>query len=218
MYFSNRVQAGRELAKQLKKYKDDHASVIALSDGGAIVGAQIASALHCPLMMLMTQPILAPGEPEAVASINQEGTYTYNGAYSTGEIEEFNMEYQQLFEQEKRDELSHMHRLLGKYSIIRKDLLRHHSVILVSDGLNSGFSLDAAVMYLKSTKINKLIIATPLASVPVVDRMHILGDELYCLSVVGNYIRTDHYYDDNSIPDHETIVKTIQELVLNWQK
>lgn len=218
MYFKNRVEAGQKLAQQMKQYKDDHASIIALSDGGAVVAAQIATALHCPIMMLMTKPINAPGEPEAVASINQEGTYAYNTSYSTGEIEEFDMEYHQMFEQSKLDEMATMHRLLGRHSIIRRDLLKKHVVILVADGLNTSFSLDAAVLYLKATKIKKLVIATPLASVPAIDKMHILADELYCLSTVDHYIETDHYYEDNQMPSHDTIIGAIQNIVQNWQK
>lgn len=217
MYFSSRAQAGQLLAKKLEHLKDSNCSIIALNDGGVIVAAQIASKLNCVIMMLMAEPILAPGEPEAVASINQEGGYAFNKAYTEGQIEEFDMEYHQTFEQSKLDKLSGMHRLLGNHSIIRKDLLRKHTVILVSDGFSSAFSLDSVTAYLKSTKIKRLVIATPLATVSVIDRMHILADEQICLSVIGNYISTNHYYDDNTLPSHETIIETVQNIVQNWK-
>ncbi len=217
MYFSSRAQAGQLLAKKLAHLKDQNCAIIALNDGGVVVGTQIAAALNCVIMMLMTEPILAPGEPEAVASINQEGGYTYNKTYTDGEIEEFDMEYHQTFEQSKLDKLNTMHRLLGKHSIIRRDLLRRRTVILVSDGFNSSFPLDSVTDYLKSTKIKKLIIASPLATVNVIDRMHILADEQVCLSVIGNYISTNHYYEDNTMPSHETIIETVQKIVQNWK-
>jgi len=101
--------------------------------------------------------------------------------------------------------------------LIRRDLLYGHNVILVSDGLNSGISLDAAQDFLKPIKIERLIIVTPLATVQAVDRMHIIADEIVCLDVVENYMNTNHYYDDNKLPSHETIVKTIETIVLNWK-
>jgi putative phosphoribosyl transferase len=217
MYFSSRAQAGQMLAKKLVHLKDQNCSIIALNDGGVVVSAQIAAALNCPIMMLMAEPILAPGEPEAVASINQAGGYTYNKSYTEGEIEEFDMEYHQTFEQSKLDKLNTMHRLLGRNSIIRRDLLRRRTIILVSDGFDSSFPLDSVVDYLKSTKIKRLVIATPLATVNVIDRMHIMADEQVCLSVIGNYIATDHYYEDNTMPSHETIIETIQNIVQNWK-
>jgi predicted phosphoribosyltransferase len=106
--------------------------------------------------------------------------------------------------------------LLGEGGLIREDLLKGHNVILVSDGLNSGLSLDAAADFLKPINIEKLIVATPIANVTAVDHMHLLADEIACLSVVENFLNVNHYYEDNKVPDHETIVKTIETIVLNW--
>ncbi len=217
MYFVNREEAGNMLAKKMSRYQKQPSAIIALSDGAVLVAAPIARVLDCPIMMLMTEPIKAPGEPDAVASINQEGTYATNPRYSTGEIEEFDMEYRQTFEQEKMEKLAYMHRMLGQKGVIRHELLRNRNIILVSDGLESGFLLDSAALYLKTIKINKIIVATPLASVPAVDRMHILADDLFCLSVVSNYMTTNHYYEDNMMPSHETIIATVQQIVDEWR-
>lgn len=218
MYFNDRVQAGKQLAELLDKYRDEEAecAVVALSDGSVVVGAQIAAKLHCVITMLMTEAIKAPGEPEAVASINQDGGFTYNNAWSSGQLEDFDMEYHHYFEQKKLEKLSKMHRLLGRQDLIQPGLLRGRTVILVSDGLKSGYSLESAADYLKSIKIQKLLIATPLASIPAIDMMHLIADEIYCLDTVENYMNTDHYYEDNTLPSHETIIGTIQNVVENW--
>ena len=83
--------------------------------------------------------------------------------------------------------------------------------------MGSGFTLDAAVDYLKPVKYKRLIVATPIASVSAVDRMHLLSDEIHCLSVISEYMTTNHYYEDNALPSHETIVKTIQNIVDHWR-
>ncbi len=137
--------------------------------------------------------------------------------YSTGQLEEFDMEYHHYIEQAKLDKLSEMHRLLGNGGLIKRELLKDHTIILVSDGLKSTFSLDAAEDYLKPVRIKHLVVATPLASVSAVDRMHILADEIHCLSVVENYMDTNHYYQDNTLPPHETIITTIQQMVHDWR-
>ncbi len=216
MYFSNRVRAGQQLAAKLLRYRDSRTTIIALSDGAVVVGAQIAAVLHCPITLLLIEPIELPGEHEPVAVINDEGIFTYNHKYSPGQLEDFNMEYRQYIEQAKLEKLHDMHHLLGSGGLIRKDLLEGHNVILVSDGMSSGFSLEAAADYLKAIKTKKLIIATPMASVSAVDRMHILTDEIHCLSVIENYIGTNHYYEDNAMPSHSTIVKTIENIVRHW--
>ncbi|HSX53512.1 MAG TPA: hypothetical protein VLF90_04060 [Patescibacteria group bacterium] len=213
MYFSSREEAGKKLAAELLSYKDTKTTIVALSDGGVVIAAQIAAIIHCPINLLLIEPIDLPGEHDPVAVINQDGVFTYNHKYSTGELEEFDMEYHHVIEDSKLEKLSGMHRLLGRKGLIDKDLLQEHNIILTSDGMSSGFSLEAAVDYLKTVKLRRIIIATPLASVDAVDRMHILTDEIHCLSIIENYIGTNHYYEDNGMPNHADIIKTIENIV-----
>ncbi|MCA9344299.1 hypothetical protein KC946_00520 [Candidatus Saccharibacteria bacterium] len=217
MYFTNRVDAGKQMAEQLLKYKEDNCTLVALSDGAVVVALQIANKLECPITMLLTEPIEAPGETQAVASIDQAGGYSHNSSYSAGQHQELDMEYHHLFEQKKMEKMTLMHQLIGHNELINKKMLKHHTIILVSDGLGSVSTLDAAALFLKSIKYNKLIIVTPFASVDVVDRMHILGDDLLCLSTISNFMGTNHYYDENAIPDHSIIVSIVQNIVRDWK-
>lgn len=218
MYFQSRSEAGKLLADKIEPtYQHKDCVVIALSDGGVVVAAQIASRLHCVLSMLLTAPITLPREDDAIAVLDQDGGFAYNDLFSVGELEELTGEYQNYIEQEKLEKLHGLHRLLGKGGLIKRELLLRQNIILVSDGLNSGFSLDAAVNFLKPVEIKRLIIATPLASIPVVDRMHVLADEFFCLSAVENYISTDHYYEQDDVPEHDSIVKSVRQIVLHWK-
>ncbi len=189
-----------------------------LSDGGVMVGAQIAMKLHCVLTMLISDQIDLPREPEAIGGISQDGSFTYNSAYSPGELEDLLGEYHGFIEEEKMHKMQDMHRLVGhKGALIRRELLTDHDVILVSDGLSNGFSLDIAAAFLKPIQVARLVVATPLASVQAVDRMHILADEIYCLSVIQDYISTSHYYDTQDVPSHDLVVKTIEQIVSHWK-
>jgi predicted phosphoribosyltransferase len=218
MYFKSRVEAGQKLADAItKKYQGKPCAVVALSDGGVMVGAQIALKLKCVLTMLLTEPISLPREPDAIAGISQDGSFSYNKAFSPGEVEDLVSEYRGVIEQEKLTKINNMHRLVGKGGLIRKDLLREHNVILVSDGLSSGFSLDLAAEFLKPIHLQSLIMATPLASVPAVDRMHILCDDIFCLSVIEDFITIDHYYDTQDVPSHELVIQTIDKIIEHWQ-
>ena len=219
MYFKSRVEAGQKLADLIApKYKGQQCAIVGLSDGGVMVGAQIALRLGCVLTMLLSDTIELPREPEALAGISQDGAVSYNAAYSPGQIEDFISEYHGYIEQEKLEKMHEMHDLVGRGGLIRKDLLREHIVILVSDGLSNGFSLDIAAAFLKPIHTKKLIVATPLASVQAVDRMHVLADDIYCLSVIEDYIDTNHYYDTQDVPSHELVVKTIEQVISHWKK
>lgn len=218
MYFASRLQAGRMLAAQVaKKYRYENCAVVALNNGGVMVGAQIATQLHSVLMMLLSEEIDLPREPEAIGGISQDGSFSFNQFYSPGEVDELTSEYYQFIEQEKLSKMQDMQRLLGAGGMIRKDLLKGRNIILVSDGLKTGFGLDIALQYLKPVDVDKIIVATPLASVRAVDRMHVLVDEIYCLNVVEDYISTDHYYDKQDVPDKDTVIPTLEKIILNWK-
>jgi putative phosphoribosyl transferase len=218
MYFENRTQAGQILAAELlEKYRYEDCAVVALSDGGVIVGEQIATALHCILTMLLVEEIAVPGEGVSFGGVSQNGNFTYNGMFSAGEIEEYNSEYHGYLEEQQRQAFQRINRLLGDGGLISNEMLRDRVVILVSDGLTTGASLDVVVDFLKPIRIKRLVVATPISTIQAVDRLHIMADELHILDVKDNFLGVDHYYDQNDIPSHEDTIAKINQIVLNWQ-
>lgn len=202
------------LANQLTpKYQNQNCVVVALDDGGIMVGSQIAMALNCLMTLLASAAINLPREPEAIAALSENGTYSYNPVYSPGEVDELVGEYFGFIEQEKLTKLHELHRLAGSRELTSRELLKGKCVILVSDGLSSGFKLDLAAQVLKPIAYKKLVVAAPLASVPAVDRMHVMADDIYCLSVLEDYISTEHYYDQADVPNHDAAVKILQKVV-----
>jgi len=219
MYFENREQAGQILAtKLIDKYRYEDCIVVALSDGSVVVGEQIAISLHCLLTMLLVEEIDVPGENLNFGSVTQDGSFTYNSAFSSGEIDEYTSEYHGYLDEQKRLAFEKLNRLLGDGGIVDREMLRDRVVILVADGLDSGSFLDSAADYLKPIRVKRLVVATPIATVQVVDKLHVMADELHVLDVKENYMGTDHYYDQNDIPSHEDIIATINRIVLNWKK
>lgn len=218
MYFSSRLEAGYKLAEKLAgAYRYENAVVMALSDGGVQVGKQIASMLHTPLTLMLSETIEVPGENIDLGTINQSGRFVYNGMFSTGQIEEYYSEFHGYLEDQKREHMSHMNELLGSGGIVDPNMLREQHIIVVSDGLPSGTSLDAVADFLKPLRIKRLIIAAPVASVEAVDRAHIVGDELHILSVTDNYLDTDHYYDLNDIPSHDETIAMLNDILYSWR-
>ena len=218
MYFESRAEAGSELTKQLlEKYRYEDCAVLALTDGAVLVGEPIAAALHSVLTMLLIESIEIPGEGINIGGINQSGRFTYNGMLSAGEVEGFRQEYFGYFEEKKREGMMRINRLLGDGGLVNKDLLKGRHIILVSDGFHDAASLDVAMDFLKPINIQKLIVATPTATVAAVDRLHVAVDEMYILDVKDNFMGVDHYFDDNNVPSHEDTVKKINDIILKWQ-
>ena len=218
MYFESRMQAGALLAEQLFQYRYENCAVVALSEGGVLVGEQIAVQLHCVLMMLLSEGIEVPGEGLNFGAVAQSGDFTYNSAFSDGEIDGYTSEFHSYLEEQKREAYQKLNRLIGDGGVIDKDMLRDRTIILVSDGFTDNLSaLDVALGFLKSIRIEKLVVAVPVCDVSAVDRLHITVDDMHILDVKGNYMGTNHYYEDNTLPSREETVEKINQVILNWQ-
>lgn len=218
MYFESRMQAGVVLAEQLlKNYRYEDCAVLALNDGGVLVGEQIASYLHCALMLLISESIEVPGEGMSFGAVSQTGSFTFNSGWSQGEVNEYSQEFHGYLAEKKREAMQKINRLLGDGGTVDESLLKNRVVIVVSDGFHDLATMDVVFDFLKPLRIQKIVMASPIASVDIVDRIHIRADELHILDVKANYLDTDHYYTDNKIPNHEQTVERINQMILNWR-
>lgn len=214
-YYHDRAQAGRLLADELSEYATSSCAVIALSLGAVLVGAEIAKNIHSALYIFTSQSAESDAYSDGTA-IGSGGAFSFNTAYSLGELEEDADAYRHFTSKYQTDEFLRLNHIAGKDGTIPKELLKRHTIILVSDGLNSALSLEIAVNYLRPISTKKIIIATPIASGQAIDRMHILVDQIFCMRSVESFMGANHYYDMNDLPDEKTVVDIMQKIVLNW--
>ena len=192
--------------------------MVAIGEGGVLIGEQIAVKLHCVLMMLLSEGIEIPGESLSIGAMSQSGQFTYNSQFSDGEINEYTSEFHGYLEEKKREAHQKMNRLLGDGGIIDKDMLKDRVVILASDGFGDDLSvLDVALSFLKSVRIEKLVIAVPFCGVAAVDKLHMTVDEMHILDVKENFMGSNHYYEDNTLPSKEETIAKINQVILNWK-
>lgn len=218
MYFHSRAEAGEQLSRQLVDlYRYENCAVVALGDGGVAVGEPIAERLHAVLTLLVSETVDVPGENERFGAVSQTGQFTYNSQLDAGQMGEYVTEFHGLLEEQKRQAFHRINSLVGDGGVIDQSLLRDRVVILVSDGLNDITLLDVAMDFLKPVRIQKLVIVSPIASVEIVDRVHMIADELHILDVKSNYLNTNHYYDQNDLPPHEEVIAKINKIILNWR-
>src|SRR5208337_1222905 len=64
MSFKDRSEAGKKLAKALKRYEGQNAVILALPRGGVPVAAEVAAAPQAPLGLVLVRKIGVPGRPE----------------------------------------------------------------------------------------------------------------------------------------------------------
>ena len=144
--------------------------------------------------------------------------YCYNNMFSAGQLEELTTEYHSYIDALRMEKSHELHKLLGTEGEIDKARLRHRTVILVSDGISSGLSVDVAAQFLKTVAISKLVIVSPIATIAAVDKMRLVSDEIVCLSVADNFFGVDHYYEDGYVPTIPGILKMMSNISIAWER
>jgi putative phosphoribosyl transferase len=74
MAFENRAEAGKLLAAQLNRYREQHPLVLAIPHGAVPMGKILANALEGDLDVVLFRKLRAPYNPElAIGSIDETG-------------------------------------------------------------------------------------------------------------------------------------------------
>lgn len=219
MYFDNRRQAGELLATELyDKYRYEDCAIVALTPGGVLVGEPIAERLHSILTMIVTEDVELPGDTLVIGSVSQDGRFIYNNDLSYFEIQDYTGEFSGHINDQRRVAFQKINRLMGDGGAFNRSLLQNRNIILVADGLSNASIINIAMDYLKPVKMRKLIVAMPVATVQVVDFVHVRADEVHILDVKSNYLGVNHYYEDNNIPSEDELVSKLNNTILNWSQ
>lgn len=217
MYFHDRAEAGDLLANQLVAYRYENTAVLALSPGGVLVGEQIARRLHCPMSMLLAQPITPPGEESLVlGAVDEQGTYTPNEGLLEETMVGYLEEWRGYVEEEKVRRIAEMVRLYGEYGEPRPEQLAGRVVILACDGLVNGASILAATRYLALLKVERIIAAVPVGTFEAIEQASRQVDELHYLYIPDQFFDVDHYYTENPRPTKEDLALRINTVVAHW--
>ena len=218
MYFENRLEAGERLGDLLVgDYRYENCAVMALSEGGVLVAEPVAAKLHCIMTMIVTEDIDIPGEGLSFGGVSSNGNFTYNSDFSTGEAQEYTNEFHGYLEEQKREAYQRINRQLDKDSLIDVRTLHGRTIILVTDGMYNAGVLDVVLDFLKPVKYEKLVLAAPVASIPAIDKARSVVDDVQVLDMKENFMDTNHYYNDNTVPSRAEAIARIDQIIAKWR-
>ncbi len=180
--FSSRTEAGRMLGARLRDLVEPSGIVLAIPAGGVPVACAVASETRLPLDVLLTRKIPIPGNKEAgFGAIGPDGDVL---------LHERILEDLKLTAKEINTQVDETRRVLKQ----RKKLFRrtrpepdlgNRQVILVDDGLATGYTMLAAVEYVRLKEAAQVVVAAPTASQRTVHFLLPKVDILVCLNVRG---------------------------------
>ena len=126
------------------------------------------------------------------------------------------MDSRPVIDQLRLEGFQKLNRIVSKDGVIDKQFLKRHVVIIVSDGIANGLSIDVASDFLKPVLSEQVIVATPLCNPEIVDRIRIMADDLIYLNIVEPGFPLSHYYQENTLPDHDEVIKMMSNISLSW--
>ncbi len=178
--YQDRTDAGRVLALRLQDYKDSDAVVLAIPSGGVPVSAEIARTLNLNLDLLIVRKIQIPYNPEAgFGAVGPDGEPLFNESLLSSLM---------LTENEILEQVTKARESVKKRNeLFRKNkpfpLLKDRIVIIVDDGLASGYTMLAGINYVKKGMPESIIVAVPTASERAIRFILPQIDELICPNV-----------------------------------
>jgi putative phosphoribosyl transferase len=204
--FRNREEAGRMLADELSRYRNDPtALILALPRGGVAVGYQLSLALHVPLDVFITRKIGAPDNPEyAIGAVAETGSHYLNQeAVSSFGLSRYGL-----------DRLIHVQE---KEIARRKDLYRQgrplpqltgRTVLLVDDGIATGSTFMASALAIRGLQPRRLVGVIPVGPSSTIREVRAHVDELVVLmtpdpfEAVGNFFMDFTQVEDRDVVEY----------------
>ena len=184
LVFVDRQDAGLQLAEKLRKNVQPASLVLAIPSGGVPVGYAIADTLNLDLELLLVRKVQIPWNTEAgFAAVNMDSDLFVNEhLLSLLNLSDDQIECQVRKTMETIEERNMKFRHNRPFPDIRG-----RPVILVDDGLASGYTMRAALAYVKKRKPGPLTMAVPTGSADTVKMLLREVDILCCLNIRGSY-------------------------------
>lgn len=179
--FNDRFHAGELIADKLLEYKDEEdVYLIAIPAGGVPVAYIISKTLNIPLDLAVTRKLHIPWNKEAgFGAISWNDTMFLNEPLITS-LRLTREDIERCIAEEKTI-------IKKRLKMFRGDKLfpdlEGKRVIIVDDGLASGFSMLTTMKSIRQTIVKELLVAIPTAPVSAINLIKPQADKIVCLNI-----------------------------------
>jgi putative phosphoribosyl transferase len=206
MLFADRRDAGRQLARRLGHLRSDTPVVLR---GGVPVAAEIAARLQAPLDVLIVRKLGCPWQPElGMGAIGEHGVRVLNHAV----ISRLKISAAELDAVSAREQ-AELARRVRAYRGTRAPIpVAGRVVIVVDDGLATGFTARAAIEVLRRQGAHRVVLAVPVAPPETVDELRDVADQVVCLQTPSMFLGIGAWYRDFRQTSDEEVQRLLTEV------
>ncbi len=203
MIFQNRIDAAKQLAKNLEWVKNDDPLILAIPRGGVVIGDVIASLLNAKLDIIISRKIGAPHNPElAIGALMHDMSY-----FPNEDIIKILRITQKYIDSQISSQLKEIERRLMKFRGTKEYQLEGRTIILVDDGIATGATMLVVIQWIKKQKPKQLIVAIPVGPkesvdklIKIVDKVVVIESSVY-FNAVGEFYREFDQIEDSQVQE-----------------
>ena len=214
-FFTDRIDAGKKLALELKDFSGKKGIVLAIPRGGVVVGYMIAKTLNLPLDLIIPRKIGAPDNPElAIGAVAEDGTVildekliSYIGA---------SQEYVKAETERQKREIER------RLKLYRQDVsypsLMGLDVIVVDDGIATGSTMKAALASVKNRGAVSVTVAVPVGPPSTIEELNKIADRVVCPYTPEFFQAIGQFYADFSQTTDKEVIELLKESKRNLEQ
>ncbi len=189
--FLDRVDAGQQLGRRLKKYeRHADALVLGLTPGGMAVANEVAEVLYLPLRPLLVRPLTAPQNSAAAVGVAISGglRYVHPEALLAAQVQEKAVEAETI----SRSELEKQATIYGAGATG----FFGRVLIVVDEGLPPGSLLPWVLRALRLARPERLVVGVPVAERATLEAVRSQADEALDLMAPEDFAAVGEWYSD----------------------
>jgi len=188
MIFNDRIQAARLLLEKLRNYDRQRVVVLAIPRGAVPMAECIAKGLGGRIGLAPVRKVSSPLAPEfALGAADIEGNF-----YPERSVLQFPQEQLKTWFKKSLEVLRY--RNFRWRQFLAHDDLKDRIVIVVDDGIATGATMRAALMWLRRKEPRKIVVAVPVSSQEGSELINNLADEVVCLEVSPDFAAVGEFY------------------------
>ncbi len=211
--FRDRTHAGDVLARMLGALRGTDALILAIPAGGMPVASEVAKQLGLPLDLAVVSKITLPWSTES-----GYGAVAFDGSVQLNRelIAVLGLRPEAVQDGIARTKEKVERRLRQLRGDPHLPDLRHRAIILIDDGLASGFTLLTAVEAIRRLAADKIIVAIPTGHANAAARIAAEVDSLYCPNIrEGMSFAVADAYEQWTDVDEATVVEIMRRFQKN---
>lgn len=208
MPFTNRVDAGRQLAEALRTLPDSDLVVLGLPRGGVPVAAEVATELSAPLDVIIVRKLGVPFQPElAMGAIGEDGIRVRNeDVVHTARVTE--QEFAAIEARERTELERRTHNYRGNRDRID---LRGRTALIVDDGIATGSTARAACQVARAHGAARIVLASPVAPPGAAERFADDADQTVFVDTPADFMAVGQFYADFSPTTDDEVIDILSK-------